>query len=604
MKPAHVWTLFAVCLGVVLVAMAWSSAIVLRLERAEVQSKAQAALEENARLALWRMDSALTPLLAQESARPYFHYRAFYAAGGPYARMFAEGGAAQALVPSPLLRETPDSVLLHFQLDPGGALTSPQVPAVPALRARALEERHTTEALLSEHTSRLRELGATVSPSEIATLLPQLEPRRPTPATRLATQPPPEAKLVQKFKNVKEFEARQQTLEMNRLRVVETEQTALTDGGGDVQEGAMTPLWSGESLLLARRVRVSGALYVQGCWVAWPRLQDELLASVGDLLPNARLEPVQRLQPTDAGAEDERSSSRGVAGADDDERRLAALPVRLIPGTVPGPEVSGLSPTRLSLAGAWICLLLAALSVGGLLGGVLALSERRRVFVSAVTHELRTPLTTFRLYTDMLAEGMVPTEEKRREYLDRLRGEGERLGHLVENVLFYSRLESGRAGGTRETLDVGDALERARPLLFDRATRAGLRLSITRRTEDRVPVHVDVSALEQVVVNLVDNACKYAPASEPPVIELEVDRDQGRALVRVRDHGPGLSKTDRRRLFRPFSKSDREAANEGPGVGLGLALSRRLMRAQGGDLALDASVKDGAAFVITLPVAK
>ncbi len=77
------------------------------------------------------------------------------------------------------------------------------------------------------------------------------------------------------------------------------------------------------------------------------------------------------------------------------------------------------------------------------------LSERRRIFVSAVTHELRTPLTTFRLYTDMLADGMVSGEEKRRSYLERLRGEAQRLSHLVENVLFYARLESGRAGAVR-----------------------------------------------------------------------------------------------------------------------------------------------------------
>jgi K+-sensing histidine kinase KdpD len=73
-------------------------------------------------------------------------------------------------------------------------------------------------------------------------------------------------------------------------------------------------------------------------------------------------------------------------------------------------------------------------------------------------------------------------------------------------------------------------------------------------------------------------------------------------VIRVRDHGPGRSKTDGRRLFREFSKSDREAAASRPGVGLGLALSRRLMRAQGGDLALDESVTDGAAFVVRLPL--
>jgi signal transduction histidine kinase len=219
-----------------------------------------------------------------------------------------------------------------------------------------------------------------------------------------------------------------------------------------------------------------------------------------------------------------------------------------------------------------------------------------------VTHELRTPLTTFRLYTDMLAEGMVSAEEKRREYLDRLRGEAERLSHLVENVLFYSRVESGRAGAARETVDLTDFLEATTARLSEVARAAGLQLVFEPAGPGPIQAPLDRSALEQVLVNLVDNACKYASPSQPPVIRIDLQRRDGRAVIRVRDHGPGLSRADRRRLFREFSKSDREAASSRPGVGLGLALSRRLMRAQGGDLALDEAVTDGAAFVVTLPL--
>ena len=131
MKPAGIWTLFVLCLAVVVVAMAWSSIIVLRLERTEAQAQAQAVLEENCRLALWRMDSALTPLLAQESARPYFQYSAFYPAEGAYTGMFTESRPGSAVVPSPLLRDTPPRVVLHFQLAPDGQVTSPQAPRAP-----------------------------------------------------------------------------------------------------------------------------------------------------------------------------------------------------------------------------------------------------------------------------------------------------------------------------------------------------------------------------------------------------------------------------------------------------------------------------------------
>jgi signal transduction histidine kinase len=115
---------------------------------------------------------------------------------------------------------------------------------------------------------------------------------------------------------------------------------------------------------------------------------------------------------------------------------------------------------------------------------------------------------------------------------------------------------------------------------------------------------VDRSAIEQVLLNLVDNACKYAARSTPPRIEVSLERSDGRAFVRVSDHGPGLSAAERRRLFQPFSKSDRDAANSAPGIGLGLALSRRLARAHGGELSLDASGRGGAVFVLSLPLAR
>ena len=86
------WGTFVACVAVLAAAMAWSTAIGLRLERADAAARASAALEENTRLALWRLDSAVTPLLAQESARPYFHYGAYYDAAAAYASLYAQLG--------------------------------------------------------------------------------------------------------------------------------------------------------------------------------------------------------------------------------------------------------------------------------------------------------------------------------------------------------------------------------------------------------------------------------------------------------------------------------------------------------------------------------
>src|SRR5207237_3736092 len=116
-------------------------------------------------------------------------------------------------------------------------------------------------------------------------------------------------------------------------------------------------------------------------------------------------------------------------------------------------------------------------AVGLLLAGVASLSERRGAFVSAVTHELRTPLTTLRMYTEMLSEGMVADETQRRTYLQTLRAEADRLGHLVENVLAYSRLERKRAGYEVSPAPLGQALGRAIQRLEERARQAGMALN-------------------------------------------------------------------------------------------------------------------------------
>ena len=271
----------------------------------------------------------------------------------------------------------------------------------------------------------------------------------------------------------------------------------------------------------------------------------------------------------------------------------------LLPGSPAGGPVAVASPVRWSMLAAWAGVLLAALA----LESVMALSERRRVFVSAVTHELRTPLTTFRMYTDMIAEGMVPSEQKREECLARLRGEAERLSHLVENVLFYSRVETGRASASVEPLRLRPFLERQVEVLREQAERSGLRveLDVGNETEE-LTVRVDASAIEQILTNLFDNAIKYA--SDGELVRLQLRRAGREVVVVVEDRGPGLSRRDRRRLFQPFSKSDREAAQSAPGTGLGLALSRRLARAMGGDLRLDASHAHGACFLLTLPLVK
>jgi len=318
-------------------------------------------------------------------------------------------------------------------------------------------------------------------------------------------------------------------------------------------------------------------------WLDWPAIRAWLLDGVLDLVPLADLVPV-------TGDPDE-----------DRTRRLAAVPVRIIPGKVPVREADGLSPVALSLLVAWVCVLGGAAAVGLLLTGAVRLSERRGDFVSAVTHELRTPLTTFRMYSEMLAEGMVPDEARRRQYLTTLRAEAERLTHMVENVLAYARLERGRGTGEAERLTLAELMDRVRDRIERRTRGAGMDLVIDVGDEaDAATVWVRVSAVEQILYNLVDNACKYAASASDRRIHLTAAPADGEAVLTVRDYGPGISRAEARRLFRPFSKSARQAAVSAPGVGLGLALAHRLARDMGGDLRLERPDGEGAAFALHL----
>jgi signal transduction histidine kinase len=598
---SSLWLIFAACLAVVLAAMGWISVTAVRLDRAEAEARRQVV----AGLALWRIDTALTPLLTEESARPIFAYWPFLPAGGNPGRMLNSPVPTGSALPSPLLGTPPADVILHFQYGPDGRLTSPELPTGPE-RAMAVPK-YLSERQIGETQKRLSELAGAVDFTRLSAMLPKRDlPLLEAAVSSLPAQGQRAAINVRKDSRqrgsaVGEYGLRTDALTQNRSVAVDSRQNTLVANNlyspmnaaaaanisapmYDISGAAMTPLWIDGRLILARRFTAGGRQYVQGCLLDWPAIRESLLDRIADLLPAASLEPA------------------GEDRGGDESRLLAALPVRLVPDPRKEGADATASPMLLSLAAAWTCMTIAAAAVALLLWGVMRLSERRAAFVSAVTHELRTPLTTFQMYAEMLAEGMVPDVEQRNHYLATLRNEAVRLTHLVENVLAYARLERGRTAGRIESIELADLIENTEDRLRAHAGQAGMILEIEGVEEHGdVVVMANRSAVEQVLFNLVDNACKYAGAATDKRIHLAV-RSQGRcAEIVVGDHGPGLSAGVRRRLFRSFSKTTEEAATSAPGVGLGLALSRRLARDMGGDLRFDKEAIAGAWFVLSLP---
>ncbi len=373
--------------------------------------------------------------------------------------------------------------------------------------------------------------------------------------------------------NIKEVRARGQARSQWDMANVAVQ------AGDRVVQQPVEAVWLGGQMLLLRRVRIGERSGVQGAWLDWPVLRESLLDAVADLLGDADLKP----RPADAVSWD---------------RAMAALPVELAPGEVAVEPAAAGAGLAWPLSLAWSATLAAACGAAALLHGAMSLSRRRGRFVSAVTHELRTPLTTFRLYSDLLAEDAFDEPEKRRMYLRRLQDEADRLGRLVENVLSYARLD-GRAARRVEAVRLDGVLDRCAGRLEERAAQAEMKIR-TELTDEasRAIVSVDGEAVEQILMNLVDNACKYA-ADGDGTIRITADAGRHRATIRVADTGPGIDAGQAKRLFQPFSRSDREAAGSAPGVGLGLALSRQLARRMGAKLRHEPAER-GAVFAVEI----
>lgn len=279
---------------------------------------------------------------------------------------------------------------------------------------------------------------------------------------------------------------------------------------------------------------------------------------------------------------------------------MTALPVELVPGTILAGEL-GWTPLRIGLMLAWAAALIALLTVG--LGGwsLIDLSQRRIRFVSTVTHELRTPLTTLRLYLDMLTGGMVRDEKQKEEYLRTLNGETDRLNRLVSNVLDFSRLENQRPRLEKKPAHVADLLERLRESWQMRATECGKELIVENPLPAEQIVETDQQVVEQLLGNLIDNACKYSRNAEDQRLWLRASAEGSAIVFEVEDRGPGVSRKERRSIFHAFRRG-READVTAGGVGLGLALARRWAGLLGGRLNVGAGQGNvGACFRLELP---
>jgi len=572
------WSAFAACAACGAALLAWLTAAMLALEHAEGRARAHAEHEIAIGAALWQMDAWLLTVLTPEAQRPFADYQAFNRLDDAYTNSFSKLGPGEVVAPSPLLGFRSPYVRLHFQVDADGRITSPQVPEGNALDVTQSQEKGLQ---FDAQRTLLDELRRVLSPRVLAdycaigcAALPKVE----LPADVAAP-------VLDQGWNSNYAQRAQVATQARRQNLT------IAAGGGDARAPAdngessqLVPLWldggkDGERLAFVRRLMVSGRRVYQGFLADWDELRHGMVAQIRDLelAKSARLRRVDR---PDASTQ---------------PHLLTVVPALLEVTPPAGPQPTW-SKARTLLVVAWLALLATALVAALTLRAALAFGDRRARFASAVTHELRTPLTTFRMYSEMLATGMVADPARRQQYLETLRSESDRLARLVENVLGYARIEDGRFTARIERLSLAELASRVHGVLARRAADARVELAVE-VLDGATVLDVDVDAVAQILFNLVDNACKYG---QPP-LQLTARTSGGLVRLSVRDFGAGVPAAYRERVFAAFDRGARRAGdNETPGIGLGLSLARGLARDLGGDLRL-ADAEPGACFVLTLP---
>jgi signal transduction histidine kinase len=292
----------------------------------------------------------------------------------------------------------------------------------------------------------------------------------------------------------------------------------------------------------------------------------------------------------------------------------------------------------------WFGLLVIVSTIAALIGLIAAwrafhrqlrLTEMKSNFVSSVSHELRAPIASVRLMAESLERGKVAEPQKQNEYFRFIVQECRRLSSLIENVLDFSRIEQGRKqyefeptdllALTRETVKLMEPYAEEKGVRLELGT-ANIESSSAKATEDghRTPnaeLEVDGRAIQQALVNLIDNAIKHSAkgqvvrigieevsSQKPPIAATDLTPDPShltpstRLTLFVEDSGPGIPPAEHEKIFERFYRLGSELRRETQGVGIGLSIVRHIVEAHGGKVTVRSNVGEGSRFTIVLPV--
>jgi signal transduction histidine kinase len=273
-------------------------------------------------------------------------------------------------------------------------------------------------------------------------------------------------------------------------------------------------------------------------------------------------------------------------------------PVRLTEAARTAKLTLGLLVTLLVLAigvGSW--LIVHCLTIE------LKLARQKTDFVSNVSHELKTPLTSIRMFSELLAEGRVTEPARQQSYLNIITAEAARLTRLINNVLDFSRLESGQKKYHFQLCDLAEIARSAAQTFRPHLESGGFKFECV-LPDHSVPVRGDSDALSQIIVNLLSNAEKYSNGlKEISLLAGRKESSASCAEITVCDRGAGVPNGCEEKIFEKFYRAHDSLSSGIPGSGLGLTIARQIARAHGGDIAYEPRAGGGSCFHLRIPFA-
>jgi signal transduction histidine kinase len=234
------------------------------------------------------------------------------------------------------------------------------------------------------------------------------------------------------------------------------------------------------------------------------------------------------------------------------------------------------------------------------------LSQMKSDFVSNVSHELRTPLASIRVFGELLRLGRFDGTDKVREYGDYIETESRRLTQLINNLLDFASIESGRKSYRFECVDLRELVCETLKTFGVRLRQSGFRVTFDGDPGPLPPLRLDPGAIAQSLSNLLDNAVKYSHTSahqtEDKEIRVGLRREGDSIVIAVQDHGVGIPRDEQTKIFDRFHRVGTGLVHDVKGSGLGLSIVQHIVEAHHGRVTVESRVGEGSTFSIHLPI--